>query len=115
MKKNMTLYTKYNGALHLTIIEWCYALQSDKYILHRTDGPALIRDNGFCMWYWNNKIHRFGGYAVTWIGEDNNNQYFLDGVYYKNSEEYWKTVKEIKVLPKSLKLIHQEQWIRELE
>src|SRR5512138_720919 len=34
--------------------------------LHRTDGPAVIRSDGYEAWYQNGKLHRTDGPAITY-------------------------------------------------
>ena len=35
---------------------------------HRVDGPAVEYKDGLCIWYFNGKIHREDGPAITWNG-----------------------------------------------
>jgi hypothetical protein len=34
--------------------------------LHREDGPAIIRDDGYKSWWINGKLHRTDGPAIEW-------------------------------------------------
>lgn len=45
------------------------------HILHREDGPAMIRADGFTAWYLFDKLHRVGGPAVT--NPDGSYEYFV--------------------------------------
>ena len=77
---------------------------------HRTDGPAVIwSDKGEEYWF-NGKRHREDGPAVVWIGGAGS--YYLNGMHH-TEEEYYKKLEEIDNLPLSLKLIHNEWWVRE--
>lgn len=44
-------------------------------VLHREDGPAVLRTNGTRMWYKNGKLHRDGGPALE---------------FYDGSKEWWR-------------------------
>ena len=46
--------------------------------LHRTDGPAVERADGYKAWYVNGEYHRTDGPAIEWENWDKS--WFLDGV-----------------------------------
>ena len=68
--ETVTTYTDHNGS-----VRWCKG-----GILHREDGPAIIRSDGTAIWYLHGKIHREDGPAVTHVSGD---QY-----WYQNSEQH---------------------------
>ena len=88
---------------------------------HRTDGPACIwRHNNNHpsreLYYINDNRHRIDGPAEIWYKEDGTIEgefYYINGKEYRK-EDYHNLINEMKALPKSLKLTHQEQWVREL-
>ncbi len=45
--------------------------------VHREDGPARIRFNGYQAWYKNSQLHREGGPAIIW--ENGNQSYWRNG------------------------------------
>lgn len=60
--------------------------------MHRTDGPALIREDGTRVWYIDGKLHRTDGPAVIWA--DGSKAWYIDGIEYPE-EEFNETVKEL--------------------
>ncbi len=54
--------------------------RNSKNMLHRNDGPAVIRANGAQYWYKNDKLHRENGPAII---DPDGTQY-----WYKNSEHH---------------------------
>ena len=88
---------------------------------HRTDGPAQV-------WYYktgsvssehyyiNNKRHRIDGPASIWYRKDKCIErefyYINDKCYIK--EDYYDLINEMKSLPKSLRLVHELWWVKEL-
>lgn len=47
------------------------------HMLHRSDGPAIIRDNGDLFWWVNDVRHREDGPAV-WLASIRKAKYFLN-------------------------------------
>ena len=133
MKKiYVTLYTKEEGKLEFTQEEWLN-FNTHSVTFHREDGPAVIMNNGYQSYYVNNNLHREDGPAVIygdgrkeyWVNSachredgpaviygNGKYSYRLNGVYY-SKEEYYKKLEEIDNLPISLKLTHEEEWVRE--
>ena len=103
----ITIYTKEFGKLELTKKEWYFSDENITY--HREDGPACIWDNGSESYWFDGKPHREDGPAV--IGFNGRKLHYLNGIYY-TKEEYHKKLEEIDNLPLSLKLTHEEEWIR---
>jgi len=66
-------------------------------ILHRENGPAVERSDGYKAYYQNNKWHRIDGPARIWPNGDE--EYWIDGVRYTKEEFLAKTnpVKELTV------------------
>ncbi len=50
-------------------------------MLHRLDGPAVIRINFCNNWYKNGKRHRIDGPAIEYVNDDEKkyNQWYIDG------------------------------------
>ena len=46
-------------------------------VLHREDGPAVERANGYKEWYLNGKFHREDGPAIEWA--DGYKEWYLNG------------------------------------
>ena len=128
----VTLYTKEKGKLEFTKEEW-YDFDIRYVTYHREDGPAIIRSNMLQEYWLNDKRHREDGPAVVssngsheyWLNgkrhredghavvySDGTQRFYLNGVYY-SKEDYYKKLEEIDSLSLSLKLIHNEQWVRE--
>ena len=127
-----TYYTKEKGKLEFTEEEWrdfktssvtlhrecgpaiIYSSGDQSYYLngklHREDGPAIIWHNGYQSYYINGKRHREDGPAI--IYSNGHQEYFLNYKIY-SKEDYYKKLEEIDNLPLSLKLIHNEEWVRE--
>ena len=64
--------------------------------LHRVDGPAIIRANGYKEWYLDGKRHRVNGPAITWV--NGTEFWYLDGkrhrvdgpaITYPDGTKYW--------------------------
>jgi len=89
--------------------------------LHKEDGPAAIWYYRYgSVWreyyYINDKCHRIDGPAAIWYYKDGSvesEEYYINGKKYKK-EDYDNLINEIKALPKSLRLIHKDWWVREL-
>ena len=49
--------------------------------LHRLDGSAVIRKNNYNGWYKNGKLHRLDGPAIEYYKDDMkiNNRWYIDG------------------------------------
>ena len=116
----VTVYTKKRGRIDLNLEE-LNNFNFKTVIYHRIDGPAIIwynQDGSVeCEYYHvNNKRHRLDGPAQIWYHEDGS---VKDGFYYINNKEYKKEdydnlINEMKALPKSLRLVHELWWVREL-
>ena len=116
----ITVYTKESGRFDLTYKEYIN-FDFDKVICHRIDGPASIwyyKDGSVWResYYIHNQSHRIDDPAVIWY---HSNGSILDTRYYINDkcyikEEYDNLINEMKALPKSLKLVHEDWWVREL-
>jgi len=117
---SVTIYTKEHGRLDLTYEEYL-TFDFDKVTRHRTDSPASIwyyQDGSIEREYYfiNDKMHRIDGPAESWYDKDGSIEreyYYINNKFY-NKEDYDNLINEMKSLPKSLKLTHQEQWVREL-
>jgi len=116
----VTIYTKGIGRVDLHEQEY-HDFDFDSVIKHRTDGPAVIwyYEDGsvwrehYCV---NHKYHRLDGPAMIYYyagGSVNYSDYYINNKSY-NKEEYDNLINEMKALPKSLKLIHEDWWVREL-
>jgi len=119
-QKIITIYTKEKGCINCTESEY-YNFDLNTITLHRSDNPAVIwYYNDWTidgeMYYINNCKHRIDGPAVIWYHPDGSiwdtRYYINDTCYYK--EEYDNLINEMKALPKSLKLVHELWWVREL-
>jgi len=53
-------------------------------LLHRTDGPAIVWDNGSKEWYQNGLRHREDGPAVVW--SSGSKEWWLNGAAYTEKE-----------------------------
>ena len=53
---------------------------------HRTDGPAVIYENGYQEWYLNGKLHRENGPAV--IFPDGEKLWYLNGVIHIPQDKF---------------------------
>ena len=60
-------------------------------LIHREDGPALIRAIGTQNWYKYGKIHREDGPAV--IFTDNTKWWYINGKPYYNNKSYQEAAK----------------------
>jgi len=89
---------------------------------HRTDGFAAIwyyQDGSvLCEYYYiNEKHHRLDGPSIIYYynqdGSINSEYYYINNTCY-SKEEYDNLINEMKALPKSLRLIHELWWVREL-
>ena len=49
-------------------------------LLHREDGPAIEKSNGYKFWYRQGKLHREDGPAIENKNNSNMNLYYLDGM-----------------------------------
>lgn len=106
-----TLYCKKHGKVELDYLTFSRLPDSfAPYILHRTDGPALISNNGDITWYYEGSIHRIGGPAVT-IGKSEH--YYIEDVPY-SKEEYNKLLRVIEQMPLALRLTDPRWWVREI-
>ena len=65
-------------------------------LLHRTDGPAMVRANGSQWWYQNDRLHRTDGPAV--VLADGNQWWYQNGqihrtdgpaVVWANGSQWW--------------------------
>ena len=100
-------------------IEREYYYINDK--LHRLDGPAFTgyNENGNIyaqVYYINNKCHKINGPAVNYYysnGSLEYESYYINGKPY-TKEDYYNLINEMKSLPESLRLAHEEHWVREL-
>jgi len=89
--------------------------------VHRTDGPALIwynQDGSVSSkhYYINDKRHRLDGPACIYYHEYGSvrcEEYYINHKPY-NKEDYYNLINEMKALPKTLKLVHEDWWVREL-
>jgi len=88
----ITIHTKEQGRLDLNKEEY-YNFNYKTVTFHRTDGPASI-------YYHPNRNVRC-------------EYYYIDDENYKK-EDYDNLINEMKALPKSLKLIHKDWWVRDL-
>lgn len=80
------LYTKVsNGTVY-------YYKDPEQTILHRTDGPAIVWEDGDEEWYQNGELHRMDGPAVTYK-LSNSTYYLVDDVDITSirSGVYWGT------------------------
>ena len=116
----LTIYTQDKGRLDLTQEE-CHNFTLNTVTLHRTNSPAVIRyhkDGSIrCkLYYINDKLHRLDGPSIIWyyqyVGVDRE-YYFINNKFYKK-EDYYNLINEMKALPKTLKLVHEDWWVREL-
>ena len=120
--KNMkvTIYTKEQGSFDLTQEEWCN-FDFNTVTIHRIDSPAMIwYDKDGSVWreyyYINDKCHRIDGPAIIWYDKDGSvrrEYYYINNKPY-NKEDYYNLINEMKALPKSLRLVHELWWVREL-
>jgi len=62
--------------------------------LHRLDGPAVERTDGYKAWYCQNKNHRLNGPAVMRTNGDNS--WWVNGIQYIGGSKYKKAVKDYK-------------------
>jgi len=116
----VTVYTKEHGCLDLTLEEY-NNFDFDKVIYHRTDGPAVVYyyANGSIEsehYFINNQRHRIDYPALIYHYLDERSlreYYYLDHKPY-TKEDYYNLINKMKALPKSLRLTHKEQWVREL-
>ena len=128
----ITFYTKEKGKLELDKKEWfdfpdnsvtfhsecgpavVFTDGDEMYYIngkhHRENGPAVIYTNGYRAYCINGKLHREDGPAVI-HGNTGHCTYWLNDKHYPKSL-YYKKLEEIDNLPLSLKLIHEEEWIR---
>jgi hypothetical protein len=60
--------------------------RNEKGELHRTDGPAAVRADGYRAWYLNGKRHRTDGPAIEW--PSGSREWWVDGEFIKS--EYTK-------------------------
>lgn len=61
-------------------------------VLHRVDGPAIIKPNGRGEWYYDGKLHRIGGPArVTSYGDED---FYVAGNNYWQPEKYQEAVRK---------------------
>ena len=51
--------------------------------LHRLDGPAVERADGYRAWYQNGKRHRIDGPAIEWTNGEKDN---IDSFWYQNGK-----------------------------
>ena len=65
-------------------------------VLHRLDGPAVVRDNGTKLWYVNNKVHRLDGPAVEHF--NGKKEWWINGKEYSSEEEWLTQVNILKGL-----------------
>ena len=110
MKKiYVTYYTKEKGKLEFDKKEWIDFPYSS-FTFHREDGPAVIYSDGSKEYWLNGKYHREDGPAIVYANGDQE-YYWLNDIFYLE-KDYYKKLEEIDNLPLSLKLIHEEEWIR---
>ena len=57
-------------------------------LLHRLDGPAVVRSNGSKEWYKEGKLHRLDGAAIE--NPHSNKAFFINGKMYSKKE--WKRI-----------------------
>jgi hypothetical protein len=57
---------------------------NEEGILHRTDGPAVIWEDGTCFWMINNRFHREDGPAIIW--GDKLFEYYIHGKEYTEDD-----------------------------
>jgi hypothetical protein len=55
--------------------------RNEKGELHRTDGPAVVCEDGYQVWYLNGKRHRVDGPAVE--DTDGSREWWVDGKFIK--------------------------------
>ena len=79
--------------------------------LHRNDGPAAEHTNGSKSWWVDGKCHRIDGPAVEYA--DGTKEWYVDNEHY-TEEEFNELMKEVKELPKVLRLIDPREWVRKL-
>ena len=71
---------------------WEYQLYDT--LLHREDGPARKRLNGFWSWWKNGKRHRLDGPALININNKSETNWFIEGIRY-SYRDYIATVKPL--------------------
>lgn len=54
------------------------------FYYHRSDGPAVERDDGTKKWYWKGHLHRIDGPAV--IHPNGEEEYWIDDIEYSKEE-----------------------------
>jgi hypothetical protein len=54
--------------------------------LHRLNGPAIERSNGYKAWYVDGKLHRLDGPARVWT--DGSKEWWVEDKYYKTQQEH---------------------------
>lgn len=72
-KFTVVVYTK-EGKFELTELEW---QMFDQRLLHRKDGPAVIKNDGIKFWFFNGQRHRLGGPATEW--NQNEKEWWANG------------------------------------
>ena len=59
-----------------------YYKDKARTILHREDGPAIIKANGNnVLWYLNGKLHRMGGPAIEYTTGVGYKVWYVNGVF----------------------------------
>jgi len=79
--------------------------------VHRVDGPAIEHTNGAKHWATDDKRHRIDGPAIEWA--DGSKYWYVDDQHY-TEKEFKRLIKEVKQLPKVLRLIDPREWVRKL-
>jgi hypothetical protein len=59
---------------------------NDNGELHRTDGPAIIIDNGTLWWMVNDELHRLDGPAIELY--DGRKNYYINNIIYSEKDYY---------------------------
>ena len=65
--------------IHYNGTKWWY--RSDQR--HRSNGPVIVRPDGFQCWFWDGQKHRTDGPAIKW--PDGTLEYWING---KQVSEY---------------------------
>lgn len=95
---NKTIFHYQNGKLHrengpaMEFFDGSKIWMQDG-MYHRKDGPAVIESDGYKAWWFNDELHRINGPAVEYL--DGRKEYYIEGIHYSDSQDYWKTIKEL--------------------
>lgn len=64
---------------------------AEYHILHREDGPAVVRPGNIQCWYINGERHREDGPAIIWA--DDSYSWYIDGKKYLDKKKFQKAAK----------------------